>query len=496
MNNPGWYAPVWEGAQNDIHRLAKEMHRESTHWVGSEWAGDRHCYTHMYAARYGGALDVARRMSVEYEALKQRVLSWQEVIYREEALPAWLRDSLVNNLALIPEDSYWSQAKPPLGDWAYPGGVFALNESPRGCPQMACMPCEWYGNLPIVFFFPELALSTLRAIKQYQNEEGEVPVAIGKIGDLSDLATPRYYWQVSLNGTCYVDMVDRLWQRTGDDAVLREFYESVKKCTTFTMNLCKGPGGVISMPEIGGMEWFELGEWAGMATHMGGLRLAHLRMAERMAEVMGDGDCAEQCRQWFADGSRAMEEEMWAGSYYLNFHDKGTGRKSDDVMGYQLDGQWAAEYHGLPGVFRPDRVKATLETIRRFNVALTPDVGAANFTRPDGSPLSLDSDVAYYGQYTFFAPELVVLAMTYAYADDREFGVELARRLWANIVLRHNHAWDLPNNVRGDTGERIYGTDYYQDMMLWALPAALVGEDLQASCAPGGLVDRIIEAGK
>ena len=36
--------------------------------------------------------------------------------------------------------------------------------------------------------------------------------------------------------------------------------------------------------------------------------------------------------------------------------------------------------------------------------------------------------------------------------------------------------------MRGDadTGERTDGNDYYQDMMLWALPAALAGKDLRS----------------
>ena len=45
--------------------------------------------------------------------------------------------------------------------------------------------------------------------------------------------------------------------RTGNDDVLKEFYDSVKRCNTVTMNLRAGPGGPISMPEGNkGMEWF------------------------------------------------------------------------------------------------------------------------------------------------------------------------------------------------------------------------------------------------
>ena len=492
-----WHVPTVEGAKKTwegIDRVEDGILRQR--WLGEPWGSDTNFYTQMYAARYHSAVEVARRMAEDHQDLLRRVLDWQEAIYTSDQYPVWLRDSLVNNLALIAEDSHWFQPRPPLGDASFPDGAFALNESPRGCPHMSCNPCDWYGNHPIVFFYPELSLSNLRLYKEYQLDDGEIPFALGKIGDLPDMVTPEYYWQVSLNGTCYVDMVDRQWQRTGDDAVLREFYDSVKRCNTYTMDLKKGPGGPISMPEVGGMEWFEFGEWAGMAAHVGGMRLAQLRMMVRMAEAMGDTAYVEQCREWLADGVRAMEEDLWTGSYYLNFWEKETGKKSDDVMGYQLDGEWTAEYHGTEGAFRADRVKTTLDTIRRCNVALTPDIGAANFARPDGSPLAADTEVAAYGLYAMFPPELVILGMTYIYAGDKEFGLDLVRKHWENLVLRQGHGWDLPNVVRGDSGERVFGTDYYQNMILWCMPAALDGQDLKAAAEPGGLIDRVIQAGK
>jgi len=461
-------------------------------WIGSE---DAHSYTHMYATRYRGAVDTARRLSGDHEPLLRRVLAWQAAVYGDASLPGWLRDSLVNNLALVAETSYWAQALPPLGDWAFPGGAFALDESPRGCPHMACIPCDWYGTLPITFFFPELARSTLRAFTQYQKPDGEIPFALGTI-DLPDFAAPDYGWQVSLNGFCYVDLVDRLWQSTGDPSVLGEFYPAVKRNTAFTMGLSRDPGAAIRMPDVGGMEWFEFGEWAGWTAHAGGLRLAGLLMAERMARAQGDAEFASRCRSWLDDGSRAMEERMWTGSYYLNFLEPETGKRSDDVMGYQLDGDWASRFHGLGGVFLPERVRAALDTIRRCNVALTPDIGAANFARPDATVLEPGSRVAFYGQYTMFTPELLLLAYTYVQAGMRDFGVELARKYWANLVLAQRHAWDLPNMVEGRTGRRHFGTDYAQNMMLWAFPAVLAAEDLAGCGAAGSLVRRVITAGQ
>ncbi len=257
----------------------------------------------------------------------------------------------------------------------------------------------------------------------------------------------------------------------------------------------KPNGGLLFPTDLPELEWFEWGEWAGWTAHAGGLRLAGLLMLERMARAMGDAAYAEQCRKWFADGSRAMEGEMWTGTYYLNFWEPETGKKSDAVMAYQVDGEVAARFHGLSGVFREDRILTVLDTVRRTNIALSPELGAVNFARPDGKPMEADNPVAYYGQFVVFPHELLLLAFTFAYAGEREYGLELVRKHWANMVLKQRYAWDFPNIIDGQ-GRRFYGTDYYMDMMLWVYPMVLEGRDLKGSRAEGSLVSRVLQAGK
>jgi uncharacterized protein (DUF608 family) len=87
-----------------------------------------------------------------------------------------------------------------------------------------------------------------------------------------------------------------------------------------------------------------------------------------------------------------------------------------------------------------------------------------------------------------------MLGMTYMYEGEVEFGLELCRRCWENIVLRNGMCWDQPNIVRGDTGEKVYGGDYYQNLMLWSLPAAMEGKGLASVCGAEGLVGRMIRA--
>ena len=139
------------------------------------------------------------------------------------------------------------------------------------------------------------------------------------------------------------------------------------------------------------------------------------------------------------------------------------------------------------------RVDQTLETIWNANCAIC-QTGATNYANADGTP----AKVGDYGTFSYFPPELYMLAMTYMYEDRRAAGLELLYRGLYNIACRWGYTWDMLNTTRGDkdTGQRTFGADYYQDMMLWAVPAALAGEDLTGPCRPGGLVARVIEAGE
>jgi uncharacterized protein (DUF608 family) len=406
-------------------------------------------------------------------------------------------------------------AQPPIGDWCRKeDGLFGLMSGIIDWPDMEVIPDIFYANPPVVFFFPDLAVSEMRGYKAYQFPNGAAvwqwggATGAARGGYLTtagtDMATPSPGFQTTTNGPCYVDMVDKVLMRTGDDQLVREFYPSVKKNTIYTMGLRPedGADGIISVPTGnknpeepswdpgGGLEWFEAVLLFGMVTHVGGTHLAQLVMAERMAKKVGDEEFARQCREWLEAGSKSMEEKMWADGYYLLYNEPKTGKRSDLIFGYQLDGQWMVKAHGLPGVFRADRVKMTLDTIKRANVAITP-YGAADLATPEGK---LAQDVGY-GLITFFIPEIDMLAATYMYEGQREFGLELARRCQVALNQKWGYTWDQPNVIRGDTGQKTLGTHLVQNMLLWIVPAAALGQDLGQFCAPGSLVNRMIQAG-
>lgn len=492
-----------------VVRFVLAWHSPQFKGGGHPTAAAGNTFTHMYATRYHSAEAVAQFLAAEHESLLRRVLAWQEVMYSDKTVPGWLQDSLINVLHLIAEDGMWAVAVPPVPEWVRPeDGLFGMNESPRTCPQIECIPCSFYGNSPLVYFFPELALSTLRGHKGYQAPDGNMVWIFGGTAARIDFSEPQYGPQITLNGLCYTSMVDCYALCWGDEQFAREFYEPVKKSANFVMNLRPQydlGDRVISMPDPShnkpsmSIHWFEATApgWYGLVAHVGGLHLAQLRLAQRMAEQVGDKEFIDQCRRWIAAGSDALETKLWDGSHYLLCWEVETGRKSDLVFAYQLDGEWVAEFHGLKGSFRPERVKTALETIKRCNVALSRS-GATNYAHPDGRSWVPEGEDKGYGTHSYFTSELLMLAMTYMYKGEREFGLELARRCWENIVCRWGYAWDMPCFFRGDrdTGERSGGLDYGQDLMLWSLPAAIAGEPFHGPLKPGGLVERVLRAAK
>jgi uncharacterized protein (DUF608 family) len=399
----------------------------------------------------------------------------------------------------------WAQKQAPLPEWVREeDGLFGMNECPRGCPQIECIPCSFYGSLPLAYFFPELQLSTIRGYQGYQLPDGAPPWIFGGCTGQTppiDFACPTRGYQFASNGISLAGIVDRfLLCRDPKGERLRELYPMMKRSVTHTVGLRTTESyslgeKIIAMPDGNvGTEWFEAPEpgWAGMTAHIGGLHLAELRVVERMAREVGDTGFERQCAEWIAAAQAAMEERLWdERGYYLNYLEPETGRRSDLVFGYQLDGEWVLAHHGHTPALPAERVRAVLATVKRCNAAVT-KYGAVNYANPDGTV----ANPGGYGAYSYFPPELLMLAMTYMYYGEREFGLQLAEKAWHNIVCRQGYAWDMPNIMRGDvdTGERTFGNDYYQDLMLWSLPAALAGETVDGPCQPGGLVERIIQA--
>jgi uncharacterized protein (DUF608 family) len=496
-----WYAPQWEGNGNPgtggrrISTYAPEGETLST-------TGKR--FTHMYASRFADAGEVATYLAQNHAELLRRIIAWQSVVYEDKSLPGWLADSLINALYYFAPCSMWAQAKDPIGAWCRAeDGVFALEESPRACPHMSTLSNIGMQGPTLSFFFPDCALSLLRAIRSTQRENGDVAQLMGR---WADPANPMSYdYQEVVSGFCYASAAFLHWKITADESFMREFYPSIKRALeySFSQRPELGPAQIIAMPPHrehawNDIEWFEDRSMYGYVSHAGGLRIAGAEMLKAWAHAMGGGDEAARMDELIAAGKDALEKHLWKGDHYLVYNDTITGKMLDAFFSPALNGQYWAHFCGLPNVFPQENVRRVLKTLREKICVLSKTGMPPIYSSPDGSLWTADKTGYLTGEYVYTNHQVIWNAMTLIYEGNKAFGTELLRKNLALSYLTWGYQWDGTNccSAGGDTGEVNYGWDYWFNWSIWNAPAALLNEDITALTRPGGLVHRILEAGK
>lgn len=455
-------------------------------WHVPRWVGSTaHSYRHAYADRYADAAAAASAILRSRRPWLNRIFAWQQEIYTETEWPVWLRDQLVNGLHTIARDSFWASDSIPRQNWYGAGGLFGLTESPRTTPHV-CNPSDWYGCLPIVFFFPELMASLLRAYVHFQLPTGEIPLGVGDRADFA--CQPVYQIMHPMNSCVHIHLIDRLWQRDGDARVLEEFYPSARQALRYMRQLVEGEQS--GLPKLDAdpipNQFYGDWPWYGTSIHVAGFWLAAIAIVARMAAAMQDAETEDLCLEWSRRSSQVVEKTLWHETSYRLYRETDTGRTSDTVLANQLVGQWCARLHSLERLLPEDRTRAALQTVLSACGRLTA-AGLLNSATRDGE---ID-DSGGRQSSGIFTGECLATAATLIYEGRRDDGLEIARRMMDAIVLKDAAGWELPNILDAE-GKVLHGDDFYQMMILWSLPLALQGHGIREASAPGNLVSRIL----
>ena len=348
--------------------------------------------------------------------------------------------------------------------------------------------------MPILYFFPELAELNLRSYAYWQLANGKIPFNFG-YGSVID-SPVSYDAEVVTNGAEFVQMLDRLWQRTGDNSLLEKYYPNAKLAMQFMMRETDIDGNGLPDCEAAS-HIFDCYHWHGNSSMVSSFWLGTLMVGERLANEVGDDEFARQCHQWFLQGKQSLDEELWnpEARSYLNYAKPGTELRSDIVLVDQLIGQWIARYHGVETPYADERASEVLNTISRLNAKKSPD-GLINGVHPDGRDVEENHiyNGIHVGVSTHFTSALML------YDEDpliREVGLEMSRLAWNMMVVKHGRAFNAPvfitvNKESGQTAPQ--NEDYYHNTSVWILPPAIYREDVKTFCAADGLVDRIVRA--
>lgn len=478
-------------------------------WHAPYWRDSgREPHVHQYALRYGSAAAVAEDALGRFDALLGSVLAWQNVIYKAD-LPAWLRDGLVQGLYSLSKNTVWI-AKTRKDEWWDDLGWFTHNESHTGCPITETMVCRMHGHMPALFFYPELERTALEAFRHFQILDGEVPFSYGMDTSMRD---PRYHCQHPLNSGQYAQMIYRLFLRSGDHGLLAHFYDSAKRAIRYQFSLDDDDDGLINdQAHVQPTElwpanqFYDIWPWWGTSAYVAGTWLATLSCGQALASAMNDSEFAGECADWLERGKAAYQDKLWNGEYYRLWHDpentSGAGPDCDVSLGNQLMAQWCVKITGLADILPAEQVQSALGAVQRLNMAATAH-GLVNGVNPDGSRYisKPDSDADQVVEILpnndhatqVFVGENLCAAMSFIYQDQRETGLEVARRIYEAVALTSRTPWKQHCLIDADTGLPVWGEDYYSNMVIWALPMAYANQSI-AEFAQGEFIRELISA--
>jgi len=330
-----------------------------------------------YTTRYTDAWDVANSVSPVLDRLEDRTLEFVRT-FAASNLPEVVKESALFNISTLRTQTCFQTA-----DGRFYGWEGSCNT--RGCCHGSCTHV-WNYEQATAFLFGDLAKSM---------REVEFAHATDNMGLMSfrvhlPLSRANDWGKAAADGQlgCIMKMY-RDWKLSGDDEMLRSLWPGVKRSLEF----CWIEGGW-DADKDGVMEGCQHNtmdvEYYGPNPQMGVWYLGALKSVAEMAGYLGEDTFSAECTKLFENGSAWLDANLFNGEYYEHqivppaskdavAPSLLIGMGSEDVENpdYQLGagclvdqlvGQFMAHVCGLGYLTDEANVKATLESIMKYNL--------------------------------------------------------------------------------------------------------------------------------
>ncbi|GER29230.1 non-lysosomal glucosylceramidase [Striga asiatica] len=206
---------------------------------------------------------------------------------------------------------------------------------------------------------------------------------------------------------------------------------------------------------------------SGVSAYCGGLWVAALQAASRLAGIVGDKGCEDYF--WFRyEKARKVYGKLWNGSYF-DYDDSGSATSSS-IQADQLAGNWYARACGLLPIVDEEKARKALETVYNFNVLKVKNgrMGAANGMLPNGEPdmCTMQSREIWSG-----VTYAVAAAMIHENMIDTAFKTAFGVYEVAWSEEGHGYAFQTPEGW--DFEGRYRSLGYMRPLAIWAMQWAL-----------------------
>jgi Predicted bile acid beta-glucosidase len=329
-----------------------------------------------YSTKYTDAWDAAQKIVPQIPELEEKTKLFVNS-FISSSLTGSVKEAALFNLSTLRSQTVFRIKTGQMMGWE---GVFDDVGSCWGsCTHV------WNYEQATSFLFGELAM-TMRAI--------EFGISTDSIGLMSfrtelPLETAKRNGRAAADGQMGTILkMYRDWQLSGDNTFLKQYWPIIKKALAFCWiknGWDSDSDGVMEGCQHNTMDV----EYYGPNPQMEFWYLGALRAGEEMAKFMGDQEFAQKCRKLFESGSAWTDANLFNGEYYIQeirpplsasniYPGLQIGMGSKDISNPdfqlgkgclvdQLVGQYMAHICGLGYLANPSKVKATLESIQKYN---------------------------------------------------------------------------------------------------------------------------------
>ena len=311
----------------------------------------------MYANWYNSSTDVASWLYENLDRLSSMTHKFHESYYGNMNLPYWLKARIMMPVSTLATETcqWWATDK----FWAWEG----VGSCVGTCTHV------WNYEHALARLFPELE----------RNIREKTDFATSFRNDGAIYA--RNGWgNILIDGHAGgILKAYREHLNSKDYIFLSRNWEKIKRATEYIIKEDENNDGIIEKRQS---NTYDIAFY-GPNTYVGGLYLAALKSAAKMADIMNDTSFARRCNSIYKSGADLTIKKLWNGEYFIQDVDLkehprfqyATGCLSD-----QLLGQTWAHLNNLGYIYPVEKVKTALGSVWKYNWA--PDVAVQNKNHP------------------------------------------------------------------------------------------------------------------
>jgi uncharacterized protein (DUF608 family) len=355
-------------------------------------------------------------------------------------MPAEAADAVTAQASTLTKCTWWTKA-----------GHFGVWEG-LGCCGFHTTDITYQGSFPIISLFPDLQKIQMEHGARFQREDGRVHHFF--IPDFS--AVDNGFDRVDMNQQ-FVMLAARDYLWTGDREYLTNLWPHIIRAMDNTALLDTDGDG---LPDTDTRRnTYDAWDFTGCPSYISSLWLGALNAGVRLAGEMGDTERAAKWHAEYEKGLASFDEKLWNGEYYVLWRN---GDMLDECcMSDQMSGDWFAGVSGWGNVLPPERVKAALQAIVRYN--LRESEGLVNASYPPGKTRRFAASGNLQADACWTGIEYTVAALLIQYGMVVE-GLDIVKDIHERY-LRAGRYW---NHIE-------CGGHYYRAMSSWTVMIALSG---------------------